>query len=128
MKAQPQPTQRIQAMKERKQQLCPQSIKTYQYSPFVTYSRLPRKPADNKYFRCLCDDGVFRILTWLPTPPDQPTGIAVYDALPLSPFYIKAYLDRHEWSQKKEDTFRGVDGRRVPTGVSNNDDRNQQVD
>jgi hypothetical protein len=73
-----------------------------------------KKPADNKYFRCLCDDGVFRILTWLPTPLAQPTGIAVYDTLPLSPFYIKAYLDRHEWSQKKEDTFRGVDGRRVP--------------
>jgi hypothetical protein len=54
-----------------------------------------RKPADGKYFRCLCDDGVFRILAWLPTPPDQPTGISVYDALPLSPFYIKAYLDRH---------------------------------
>jgi hypothetical protein len=73
-----------------------------------------KKPADGKYFRCLCDDGVFRILIYSPTPPDQPTGIAVYDALPLSPFYIKAYLDRHEWSQKKEDTFRGVDGRRVP--------------
>jgi hypothetical protein len=73
-----------------------------------------KRPADNKCFRSLGRDGVFRILIWLPTPPDQPTGIAVYDALPLSPFYIKAYLDRHEWSQKKEDAFRGVDGRRVP--------------
>jgi hypothetical protein len=73
-----------------------------------------RKPADGKYFRCLCDDGMFRILAWLPTPPDQPTGISVYDALPLSPFYIKAYLDRHGWRQGNEDTFRGSDGRTVP--------------
>jgi hypothetical protein len=73
-----------------------------------------RKPADGKYFLCLCDDGVFRILTWLPTPSDQLTGVSVYDALPLSPFYIKACLDRHVWSQGKENTFRGVDGRTVP--------------
>jgi hypothetical protein len=112
MKAQPQPTPRIQAMKKREQQIYPQSIKTYQYSPRDLLATL-KKPADNKYFRCLCEDGVFRVLAWLPTPPDQPTGIAVYNALPLSPFYIKVYLDRYEWSERQEDAFHGVDGRRI---------------
>jgi hypothetical protein len=73
-----------------------------------------KKPPDGKYFRSLCGDGVFRILTWLSTPPDLPTGIAVYDGLPMSPDLIKAYLDRKPWNQETEDRFRGVDGRRVP--------------
>jgi len=73
-----------------------------------------QKPPDGKYFRSLCSDGVFRILTWLSTPPDLPTGIAVYDGLPMSPDLIKAYLDRKPWKQETEDRFRGVDGRRVP--------------
>lgn len=73
-----------------------------------------QKPPDGKYFRSLCSDGVFRILTYLPTPPDLPTGIAVYDGLPMSPDLIKAYLDRKPWNQETEDRFRGVDGRSVP--------------
>ncbi|KAJ4362885.1 hypothetical protein N0V83_010002 [Neocucurbitaria cava] len=73
-----------------------------------------KKPADGKYFRCLCVDGVFRILIWLPTPPDQPTGVAVYDGLPMSSDLIKAYLDRKPWTKTTEDRFRGVDGRNVP--------------
>jgi hypothetical protein len=73
-----------------------------------------QKPPDGKYFRSLCSDGVFRILTWQPTPPDLPTGIAMYDGLPMSPDLIKAYLDRKPWNQETEDRFRGVDGRTVP--------------
>ena len=73
-----------------------------------------KKPQDGKYFRSLCNDGVFRILTWLPTPPGLPTGIAVYDGLPMSPDLIKAYLDRKPWNQETEDRFRGVDGRKIP--------------
>jgi hypothetical protein len=73
-----------------------------------------RSPADGKCFDDLGSDGVLRVLQWLPTPPDQPTGIEVYDAKPMSPELIKAYLDRQPWSQEKEDRFRGVDGREVP--------------
>lgn len=73
-----------------------------------------RKPPDGKYFRSLCSDGVFRILIYLPTRPDLPTGISVYDGLPMSPDLIKAYLDRKAWNQETENRFRGVDGRRVP--------------
>jgi hypothetical protein len=75
-----------------------------------------KKPADNKYFRNLGSDGVFRILTYLPSPPDEPTPIAVYDGVPLSPPQIKAYLDRQPWSRELEELFRGVDGRTVPQG------------
>jgi hypothetical protein len=38
-----------------------------------------QRPADNKCFRSLGTDGIYRILTYLPGPLDQPTGIAVYD-------------------------------------------------
>jgi hypothetical protein len=38
-----------------------------------------QKPADNKCFRSLGTDGIYRILTYLPGPSDQPTSIAVYD-------------------------------------------------
>jgi hypothetical protein len=70
---------------------------------------------DGKSFQCICKDGVLRNLHFLPTPPDQPTEIAVYDAIPLSPEMLKAYLDRRvRWSQETEDRFRGVDGTSVP--------------
>jgi hypothetical protein len=41
-----------------------------------------KRPSDIKCFRSLGKGGVFKILTWLHTPPVQPTSIAVYDALP----------------------------------------------
>ncbi|EUC35222.1 hypothetical protein COCVIDRAFT_54003, partial [Bipolaris victoriae FI3] len=74
-----------------------------------------KRPEDGKCFTCLCKDGVLRILYFLPAPLDEPTPIAVYDAKPLSPELLKAYLDyRMEWSQEVEDRFRGVDGTSVP--------------
>lgn len=71
-------------------------------------------PADGKCFDDLGSDGVWRVLQWLPTPPDQPTGIKVYDAKPMSPEMIKVHLDTQPWSKAVEDRFRGVDGRAVP--------------
>ncbi|KAH8704612.1 hypothetical protein GQ44DRAFT_819371 [Phaeosphaeriaceae sp. PMI808] len=53
-----------------------------------------KKPADRSYFQVLCKDGILRNLCFLPTPPDQPTEIAVYDGKPLSPELLKAYLGR----------------------------------
>ncbi|KAI4709075.1 hypothetical protein J4E89_006477 [Alternaria sp. Ai002NY15] len=50
----------------------------------------------------------------VPAPDDEPNGIEVYDAQPMSPFLLKAYLDRHDWSKATEDRFRGVDGRNTP--------------
>jgi hypothetical protein len=74
-----------------------------------------KRPADGKCFSCLCKDGVLRILYFLPAPLDEPTPIAVYDAKPLSPELLKAYLDyRMDWNQEVEDRFRGVDGTSVP--------------
>jgi hypothetical protein len=73
-----------------------------------------KKPPGVGTTRGLCNDGVIRIMTWLPTPDDMPTRIGVYDAQPLSPAMIKAYLDRKPWVQEVEDRFRGVDGRNVP--------------
>jgi hypothetical protein len=73
-----------------------------------------RRPPDRKYFQALGSDGVVRILRYLPTPPDQPTGIEVYDGKPMSPELIKVYLDGGPWSQAAEDRFGGVDGRAVP--------------
>ncbi|KAH7401451.1 hypothetical protein BKA66DRAFT_103847 [Pyrenochaeta sp. MPI-SDFR-AT-0127] len=84
---------------------------THQLEAFVGSIR---SPADGKCFDNLGTDGVWRVLQWLPTPPDQPTGIEVYDAKPMSPELIKFYLDRRPWSQATEDQFRGVDGRAVP--------------
>ncbi|KAF1828858.1 hypothetical protein BDW02DRAFT_613931 [Decorospora gaudefroyi] len=69
---------------------------------------------DGKCFDMLGSDGVWRVLHWLPTPPDRPTGVEVYDAKPMSPEMIKLYLDRLPWRQEVEDRFRGVDGRLVP--------------
>jgi hypothetical protein len=73
-----------------------------------------KKPPGVGTTRGLCNDGVIRIMIWLPTPDDVPTRIGVYDARPLSPEMIKAYLDRKPWVQEVEDRFRGVDGRDVP--------------
>jgi hypothetical protein len=74
-----------------------------------------KRPADGKCFSCLCKDGVLRTLYFLPAPLDEPTPIAVYDAKPLSPELLKAYLDcKMDWSQEVEDRFRGVDGTSVP--------------
>ena len=78
------------------------------------FVRSLRSPADGKCFDELGSDGVWRVFQWLPTPSDQPTGIKVYDAKPMSPELIKVYLDRRPWSQEVEDRFRGVDGRMVP--------------
>jgi len=74
-----------------------------------------KKPPNGKGFRCMCKDGVLRRLHFLPTPPDHPTKIAVYDAIPLSPEMLKMFLDRQmPWSQEVEYRFRGVDGTSVP--------------
>ncbi|KAF2843910.1 hypothetical protein T440DRAFT_437050 [Plenodomus tracheiphilus IPT5] len=74
-----------------------------------------KRPADGKCFSCLCKNGVLRILYFLPAPLDEPTSIAGYNAKPLSPELLKAYLDyKMEWSQEVEDRFRGVDGTSVP--------------
>jgi hypothetical protein len=66
---------------------------------------------------CLDDlfsDGVYMVLQYLPTPLDQPTEGAVYDAKLRLPAMVKVFLDRQRWSQVVEDRFRGVDGRAVP--------------
>jgi hypothetical protein len=74
-----------------------------------------KMPTDGKCFTCLCKDGVLRVLYFLPAPLDEPTPIAVYDAKPLSPELLKAYLDYYmTWSQEAEDLFRGIDGTSVP--------------
>ncbi|KAH9875221.1 hypothetical protein J1614_004712, partial [Plenodomus biglobosus] len=71
-------------------------------------------PADRKCIHLICTDGVYRVLHYLPTPPNQPTDYEIYDAKPMSPEMIKAYLDTRPWSQEREDRFRGADGRRIP--------------
>jgi hypothetical protein len=73
-----------------------------------------RTPADRKCVHLISADGVYRVLHYLPTPPDQPTDYEIYDAKPMSPEMIKAYLDRKRWSQATEDKFRGADGRTIP--------------
>jgi hypothetical protein len=59
-------------------------------------------------------DGIYRVIRYLPSPPDQPSDYEIYDAGPMSPAMIKAFLDTRPWSQAREDQFRGVDGRRIP--------------
>ncbi|KAI4925907.1 uncharacterized protein J4E92_006643 [Alternaria infectoria] len=78
------------------------------------FSATMKRPADFKCFRQIGCDGICRTLRWMPGPDDEPTGIEVYDAQPMSPFLLKAYLDRHDWSQATEDRFRGFDGRNTP--------------
>jgi hypothetical protein len=73
-----------------------------------------RSPADGDCIDDVGSDGVYRVLRYLPTPPDEPTGFEVYDAKPMSPEMIKAFLDTRPWSQAVEDRFRGADGRTVP--------------
>jgi hypothetical protein len=73
-----------------------------------------RVPADRKCIHLISTDGVYRVLHYLPTPPDQPTEYEIYDAKPMSPDMIKAYLDRKRWSQETEDKFRGANGRTIP--------------
>jgi hypothetical protein len=81
---------------------------------FNAMLRSLRKPADRKCISTFGTDGVYRVLHYLPTPPDQPTDYEIYDAKPMSPEMIKAYLDTRPWSQETEDRFRGADGRTVP--------------
>jgi hypothetical protein len=73
-----------------------------------------QRPADKKCFTMICTDGVCRVIHYLPTPPDQPTDYEIYDAKPMSPEIIKAFLDTQPWNQEKEDRFRGADGRKIP--------------
>lgn len=73
-----------------------------------------KRPADLKCFRQIGCDGICRTIRWVPGPDDEPTGMEVYDAQPMSPLLLKEYLDRHDWSQANEDRFRGVDGRSTP--------------
>jgi len=54
----------------------------------------------------LFEDGVLRSF-------DGPFERNVIDAVGLSPKQIKQMLDMYPWSQEKEDSFRGVDGRKV---------------
>jgi len=72
-----------------------------------------QRPADRKCIHQICTDGVYRVLHYMPTPPDQPTDYEIYDAKPMSPEMIKAYLDTLPWSQAREDRFRGADGRTI---------------
>jgi hypothetical protein len=83
---------------------------------FNALVRSLQRPADKKCIHMICTDGVYRILHYLPTPPDQSTDYEIYDAKPMSPEMIKAYLDTLPWSQAKEDRFRGADGRTIPRG------------
>lgn len=62
----------------------------------------------------ICTDGVYRVIRYLPGPMDQPSDYEIYDAKPMSPEIIKAYLDTWPSSQETEDRFRGADGRTVP--------------
>jgi hypothetical protein len=73
-----------------------------------------RTPADGKCFDALGPDGVWRVLQYLPTPPNQPSVVSIYDAKPMPAELIKVYLDTLPWSQEREERFRGVDGRDVP--------------
>jgi hypothetical protein len=73
-----------------------------------------KRPADFKCFRAIGHDGTCRTIRWLPGPSDQPTGMEVYDAQPMSPEVLTQYLNRQEWSQEIENRFRGVDGRNTP--------------
>ena len=81
---------------------------------FTALIRSLQRPADRKCIHMVCADGVCRLLHYLPTPPDQPTDYEIYDAKPMSPEMIKAYLDTLPWSQAKEVRFRGADGRMIP--------------
>ena len=54
----------------------------------------------------LGEDGVVRTFGG---PPER----VVFDAVGLSPAQIKQMLDMQPWSQEIQDTFRGVDGRKV---------------
>lgn len=58
---------------------------------FNALVRSLQKPADRKCIHMIYTDGVFRVLHYLPTPPDQPTDYEIYDARPMSPEMIKAY-------------------------------------
>lgn len=73
-----------------------------------------QRPVDGKCWDHVSIDGVYRVLRYLPTPPDQPTDFEIIDAKPMSPEMIKAFLDTQPWSQAREDRFRGTDGRTVP--------------
>ena len=81
---------------------------------FNALVRSMQTPADRKCISMICTDGVYRVLHYLPTPPDLPTDYEIYDAKPMSPAMIKAYLDTRRWSQATEDRFRGADGRTIP--------------
>ncbi|KAI4952516.1 hypothetical protein J4E91_002988 [Alternaria rosae] len=59
-------------------------------------------------------DGVYRVIHYLPGPPDQISDYEIYDAKPMSPEMIKAWLDTRPWKQETEDKYRGADGRTVP--------------
>lgn len=82
--------------------------------PLSAFVLSVQSPPDGNCFDMLGSDGVWRVLQYLPGPPDEPTGIQVYDAKPMSPELIKKYLDTRLWRQELEDRFRGVDGRTVP--------------
>jgi hypothetical protein len=86
-------------------------IGTDQFRAMINSLRIT---ADRKCVHLISTDGVYRVLHYLPTPPDQSTDYKIYDAKPMSPEMIKAYLDRKRWSQAREDKFRGVDGRTIP--------------
>jgi hypothetical protein len=81
---------------------------------FNALMRSMQKPADRKCFSMICTDGVYRVIRYLPGPTDQPSDYEIYDAKPMSPEMIKAYLDTRPWSQETEDQFRGADGRTIP--------------
>ncbi|KAH6883218.1 hypothetical protein BKA58DRAFT_417027 [Alternaria rosae] len=59
-------------------------------------------------------DGVYREIHYLPGPPDQISDYEIYDAKPMSPEMIKAWLDTRPWKQETEDKYRDADGRTVP--------------
>lgn len=69
---------------------------------------------DRHCIGCIGKDGVYRVIHYLPGPPDQISNYEIYDAKPMSPEMIKAWLDRQPWKQETEDKYRGADGRTIP--------------
>ncbi|KAI0596113.1 hypothetical protein F4775DRAFT_565614 [Biscogniauxia sp. FL1348] len=72
---------------------------------FKVHQILNRDP-NGRSFTFLGKDGVLRVI--------HSREYHVIDASGLAPIQIKEYLDTFLWSQEKEETFRGVDGTKVP--------------
>lgn len=76
--------------------------------------KLSKHHEDRHCIGSIGTDGVYRVIHYLPGPPDQISDYEIYDAKPMSPEMIKAWLDTRPWKQETEDKYRGADGRTVP--------------